>query len=372
MHADDTSVRPRLTADQIRSFVPEHRGAFTFPEPYNTQGVRLTIPQDGEILPMGYSYWPNAKVHNGAVHVFVGRRDQSALMISVDLATMETQARPLPLTGTAEGWYWSRTHHAIYVIEGDRLTRAWVEDWRSEPVFGAPGMWQAHSSGDDRVHSASATARHDGGPVDAVVYDAPNGDQQVIQVEPLYDECQIDKSGQWLLIKEGTANRLIHVPSGRIFVLTNEQGAAGHSDCGFGYVVGEDDYAPHPGAFRLWRFGAAGFIDGRIVYRMHGWDAMARHISHANAVPGDPYSQWALVSSAHRNDLPRANELVMVSLNGSLECRVVAPNLIDLDASGGGSDYWKSPKANIDHTGQFAVWTANCGTDRLDAFLVRI
>jgi hypothetical protein len=52
---------------------------------------------------------------------------------------------------------------------------------------------------------------------------------------------------------------------------------------------------------------------------------------------------------------------------------VVAPNMVDLNASGGGSDdYWKDPKGNIDVTGEYFIWTSNAGSSRLDAFIVRI
>ena len=67
------------------------------------------------------------------------------------------------------------------------------------------------------------------------------------------------------------------------------------------------------------------------------------------------------------------NEIVCFRLDGSLETLVVAPNLTDLNASGGGSDdYSKLPKGNIDVTGEYFIWTANAGTSRLDAFIVRV
>src|SRR5262249_3096110 len=58
---------------------------------------------------------------------------------------------------------------------------------------------------------------------------------------------------------------------------------------------------------------------------------------------------------------------------GSMQALVVAPNMTDLNASGGGSDdYWKIPSGNIDVTGEYFIWTANMGTSRQDAFIVRI
>ena len=38
----------------------------------------------------------------------------------------------------------------------------------------------------------------------------------------------------------------------------------------------------------------------------------------------------------------------------------------------GGEVVPKSPKGNLDPTGEYFVWTANSGTGRLDAFVVRI
>jgi hypothetical protein len=52
---------------------------------------------------------------------------------------------------------------------------------------------------------------------------------------------------------------------------------------------------------------------------------------------------------------------------------IVAPNMTDLNAAGGGSDdYSKRPKGNLDPTGEYFIWTTNLGTNRNDAFIVRI
>jgi hypothetical protein len=46
--------------------------------------------------------------------------------------------------------------------------------------------------------------------------------------------------------------------------------------------------------------------------------------------------------------------------------------MIDLDSAGGGDDYGKFPKANLDVTGRYMIWTTNLGGNRLDAFLVEV
>src|ERR1051325_11073126 len=56
-----------------------------------------------------------------------------------------------------------------------------------------------------------------------------------------------------------------------------------------------------------------------------------------------------------------------------MQALVVAPNMRDLNAAGGGSDdYWKIPSGNIDVTGEYFIGTANMGTSRQDAFIVHI
>jgi hypothetical protein len=46
--------------------------------------------------------------------------------------------------------------------------------------------------------------------------------------------------------------------------------------------------------------------------------------------------------------------------------------MTDLDARGGGDDYAKLPKGNLDVTGRYFIWTSNVGGDRLDAFIVKV
>src|SRR5687768_5128042 len=81
----------------------------------------------------------------------------------------------------------------------------------------------------------------------------------------------------------------------------------------------------------------------------------------------------ACTSSAERQNLPRVNEIVCFRLDGSRDVLIVAPNMTDLNASGGGGDdYSKRPKGNLDPTGEYFIWTSNMGTNRGDAFIVRI
>jgi hypothetical protein len=174
----------------------------------------------------------------------------------------------------------------------------------------------------------------------------------------------------------GEDNRIIDLNSGSETVFLDQSGAAGHSDLGHGYMVAEDNYYDRAGALRVWRFDqdmrAGG--QGTLVYGLIGWPSVMMHVAHSNAKPGAAISQQvACASSVNRENHPRINEIVCYRLDGSMNTLVVAPNMVDLNASGGGGDdYMKAPKGNIDVTGEYFIWTSNAGSGRTDAFIVRI
>ena len=188
-----------------------------------------------------------------------------------------------------------------------------------ETVFDAssqmPGkyIWQVHSSNDDRVHSFTvrdkgsyamegcAIYRED---QRRFVYFARKGND--------FDECQIDKSGKWLLIKEqldgagGEDNRVIDVDSNTERVLNDPDGAAGHSDMGYGYLVAEDNFNNQPGAVRVWDFNkdlrggqpnSPVQGQGTLVYQLADWMSLAQHIAHGNSKPGVPLDQQVACAS---------------------------------------------------------------------------
>ena len=367
--ADDPSVRRRFTADEIAAFLPP-RGPFTFPEPYGTLAVRLTNPDDDPLEQVGYPYWWRINAH--AAHdrelcVIMGRGAEPALLLVVDKRSRQVQRRPLPtLTGTGEQWYFSaHSPFDLCITEGARLLRYDVRRQTREVLLdlGHDLLWQCSSSDDDTVHAGTWRDGSTGETLGAVVLRL--GEKILIPKRDVFDECQIDRSGRYLVIKEGADNRIIDLDTHTETTVADAGHALGHSDAGFGYAIGEDDYHAQPGAFV--RMDLANPLGpSRLVYHMTDWSTMARHVSHTNAPQGR-----VLISAAHRADIPRANELVFAPLDGSLVCTVIAPTLIDLDAQPDLDDYKKLSMANLDARGEWACWWANCGTDRGDAFLVR-
>jgi len=393
--------------------VPASRGRFTFPAPYDTEAVRITTAADcgGSdcVNPVGYAYWSNINNHVGSdtMLIFLGLKGPGPSLFSYNKNTGETRNLGSIFAGdntygwaplsTGEGWYFSATRpNALYVNEpvGSRLFRydviahTWETVFDMNSQFPNKYLWQVHSSNDDRVHSFTVRDKGSYAMEGCAIY---REDQRKFTYYARkgndFDECQIDKSGRWLVIKEqldgqnGEDNRIIDVDANTERVLNDPDGAAGHSDNGYGYLVAEDNFNSRPGAVRVWDFNldlrggqpsspVAG--QGTLVYQMASWGPGLGHIAHGNSKPGVPITeQMACASNANRENSPRVNEIVCFRLNDSLNVLVVAPNLTDLNASTG-DDYWKFPKGNLDITGEYFIWTSNAGTGRLDAFMVKI
>jgi hypothetical protein len=240
-------------------------------------------------------------------------------------------------------------------------------------------LWQLHSSANDRVHSATVRDNASYAMLGCIVYMEETGQHKYYPSQGDFDECQVDKSGNWLLIKEnldgqdGEDNRIINLQTGHERILLDRDGAAGHSDMGFGYMVAADNWANDANTQKLWDF-TADVLEGTTVYHNANWDVAApAHVSHSNANAGTPPGQqFACGSSVNRTNRAHANEVICFQLDGSDEALVVAPVMTNLDAAGGGDDYAKAPKGNLDVTGQYFIWTSNVSGSRLDAFLVKV
>ena len=279
--ATSTGVRPKVAV------VLPLRGKFTFPAPYNTTGVRLTNVADcggaGKdcVNDIGYAYWRNSNNHVGSDTMLIvvtldrARGGKGPTLFGYNKNTdavtvvgpLFDEANPLSWA-TGEGWYFSATKpHALYVNNGQKLYRYDVVGRTLETVFDVASfegknryIWQTSSSNDDDVHAATLRASDTFAMLGCLVYRESTKEFSYFPATGDFDECQVDKSGDWLLIKEnvdgvaGEDNRIIDLRPTR-FVFLDQQGAAGHSDNGYGYMVALDNWSPVPGAVRVWTFG---------------------------------------------------------------------------------------------------------------------
>lgn len=396
-------TRQNLSSSQIKNMLPA-RGKFTFPQPYATEGVRLTNATDCQgsdcVNYIGYSYWRNINNHVGqdTMLIFLGldrnKGGAGPSLITYNKITDEVislgplfQKSDSRSWATGEGWYFSANMpYELYFTSHSKLQRYDVVTKQTSTVFDMAQLmgsgyyiWQVHSSNDDRVHSATVRANSNYEMLGCMVYFEDSGKHKYYPRKGGFDECQIDKSGDWLLIKEnvdnknGEDNRIINLQTGQERILLDSDGAAGHSDMGYGYMVASDNWAANANSQKLWDFNA-NVLEGTSVYHNYNWYVSApAHVSHANSRADiAPEEQYACGSSVNRGSSAHANEIICFTLDGSNNTLVVAPVMTNLDAAGGGDSYSKSPKGNLDPTGRYFIWTSNMGGSRLDAFLVKV
>lgn len=403
-NSENSSVRNAMSASTIRSFLPE-RGVFQFPAPYNTQAVRLTNASDcgargGDCVNYaGYSYWRNMNNHVGmeSMLVFMGldrtRGGKGPTLFELHKSTGAiSNLGPLfPPSNrlswaTGEGWYFSATMPTkMYVNDGPRITRYDVITEQMITVvditsrFGAGSyVGQMHSSDNDRVHSATV---HDGRyrVLGCMAYDEVDKHISFFPITENFDECQVDRSGDWLLIKanldgkHGEDNLIVNLRTGNERIILDENGAAGHSGMGYGYMIAADNWAAEANTWKIWDFNQQN-LTGKVVYHNKDWNIFApAHLSHTNAQAGvSAQQQYACGSSVNNRNGVHANEIVCFNLDGSTSSLVVAPVMTNLSASGGDGEYGRFAKGNLDVTGQYFLWTSNMGGSRLDAFIVRV
>ncbi|HET8720483.1 MAG TPA: hypothetical protein VFM24_00540, partial [Nitrospira sp.] len=329
-----SAIRPRWSTAEVRDVVPNGRGKFTFPAPYLTEAIRVTNAEDcdGEdcVSPVGYSYWRNINNHVGSneMLIFLGlnrsRGGTGPTLFSYDKTSEQVTNRgPLFKAGhrlssaSTAGWYFSATRPTtIYINNDSKMLRYDVVSHASEVVFDLADKFGSHrevyqmsSSYYDDVHAATLRVEGTDTLLGCVVYMESTGQFSFYPKAGVFDECQIDRSGRFLMIWEqidgrnGVDNRIIDLATGAEERHLDAPGMAslGHHDMGFGYAVGHDHYNPLPNATLTWTLSPAP-VRGPADHRDYNWDLVqAQHISHTNARPDLPKEQqFACGSNADR------------------------------------------------------------------------
>ena len=217
-------------------------------EPVSTRGRIHQIA--GPFHPRLYSYWANAWVRSedNITFVLAGHEGFGPLLYMIlPTGQIEPYAWNVP-PGTTEGWYWDRTGY-IYIPSDSSLIRYNPTTRDNQIAFDISHVYpdcritQCHSSDDGQVHCGTVQRTSDWVKVAFVV--SYRGQLQFFAPEGSIDECQIDKSGQWLITKEvdpeagSLFNNVYHLPDGAHYRLSVGAGI-GHSDTGEGFIIGED------------------------------------------------------------------------------------------------------------------------------------
>lgn len=221
------------------------------------KGRLIQITQEPGILNRGYSYYSQVWLSDrGVAHCFVGVADERPKFFSVDLTkdppTIFPHGPLLDYLGTGEGWYYAADGR-IYLLNGPRLRRVQpftgedqiVFDIGTDPRFAQCDLWQSHSSDDGQTHSATVRRITDSGPylkLGTIFY--RRGAFHLWPPQGELDESQIDATGDFAVIKETRneqlTNRIFDFERGVETLITKADGSIGHSDCGAGFLVGED------------------------------------------------------------------------------------------------------------------------------------
>jgi len=285
--ADSTAIRPRWTASEIQAFLPA-RGKFTFPAPYGTEGIRLSNSTDCGGTDCVSSVGMNNHRGRDTMLIFLGLRGVGPTLFSVNKATERVRklgplfdpASPYAAS-SGEGWYFSATRPTSLYVTGasspelqryDVLARTFETVFDASTRFGdGRAIGQPHSSDDDNVHTATLRDSASGARLGCLAYREDAGQFSYYPAKGSLDQCQIDKSGRWLVISDdvdgiaGYDTRIIDLQTGAERVLLGQKGGGGQLDTGYGYMVAADRWNARPGALRVWSF-EENPLQGTVVY----------------------------------------------------------------------------------------------------------
>ncbi|MFB3892495.1 MAG: hypothetical protein ACE15C_10790 [Phycisphaerae bacterium] len=361
-------------------------GTFIDPD-FGTTIMRVTDASDSADNHIAYSYWPTFNKDDTYFHI---NRGGAAYLYHFDPTHMKILGKE-PLFskktpyGTYPGWEdstWSATDpNVLLAHEGPRLwgwnvvtkTYSLIKDFGAELPAGI-GIAQMSRSLDDNVFGF--TQKRYSAPWDVVGYGAWKRDTNELKLNTTttqLDEVQVDKSGRYLVIKTGLQGagaievKIADLQTGGIQNLTDNgpDYAPGHSDNGYGMVVGADNWRDVVTGRQL----ATPHTQYTVLNYNSDW-SQEYHIS--MLADGD---QWAVLSltlsstTLHSSGVFK-NEIIMVATDGSQRVIRLAHHRTDYVDT---RNYWDLPMANISRDGRFIAYTSNWdNSGRRDVFILRV
>lgn len=320
-----------------------------------SQPIRVTSEMDGEILNRGYSYWSQVW-HRGedVVFAFVGHADGHPRFFRIEGTAITRLGSLVPYGGTGEGWAWT-AQGDVMLCDGPRLRR--VNPFTGVDVVVLdisqthPGcrLFQAHSDDAGETHSATVEQIVDDGKYPALgTVVQVRGEQRWYRAEGHLDESHVTPDGHWLLIKELEVaedyntlyNRIISLVDGTEHPRLSPQERIGHSDCGPGFVIGEDSN--------------------------RGWIAKFDFATRERVKLLDTWAMGGVSYRGGRCLRSSANALSLVALDGSGE-----RHLIDHGMIGDPKNYEFQCRANLSPDGSVAAWVSNA-EGRMHLYVLRL
>jgi len=409
-----TTAYAPLSASQISSFLPSTRSAFTFPAPYNTQGVRVTLPSDCPnssncVQYIGYDYW--ARMNNSAgspfMYILVGLgkgpgalgptiykydKDKDKMTLFEHLFTNFPQV----VVNSAQTMYFSHDHqYGLYYYTSTSLNRINILTQKATTIFnlGSYGGYQSgdslymcSSSYDDNTHSC-IIENSGNTPLGCLIYHSDSGQfhlvpNSVLQSGTTVHQCHMGADGQYMIMTGSTTpynNTVVwNIASNSSTYIPWSSGGGGHFVPGYGYYLQLDGQSSAGGKVeRLWD--VSNLSSGGAIIWEQPWSStcpsgscstVPQHPSWLNALPASqvPIAQQYACDSTSNYQSPEAafgNQIYCFYLDKSvapanMQSLVVAPTMINQTKTGcPGGSYGQYPKGNIDFTGHYFIWSAN-------------
>lgn len=382
------SIKTDLRVYSVPQPPPLPRAGGKFLDPtFGTEILRVTDEATGGNSGTSYSYWPTFNSNNTRILVQRDRVTSGEIYdldpISFTLGTRHSIPSPLGrVLLRGEDAIWSAGDPDVLFAHADLGTSLWAfnvatGEQRRVGDLGSrlkPGqyLFQMSKSEDDDVFAFTRR-----GPAPAypylgyVVYRASTNEIVRQGLGPI-DECQIDKTGRFLVWKTGVEGvgtievKILDVQTGAVTDLTDDapDHAPGHSDNGRGIVVGASNFTNSITRRSL----ATPHKFTKIFELEDSWDN-GFHIS-TLAIN----ESWCLVGfygKAQQGKLAGVFrwELVQVATDGSKRVRRLAHHYSVYEGQ-----YYDTPRANISRDGRFIAFTSNWGKPdgRRDLFIARI
>lgn len=293
---NSTTVTAPLTATQIAAFLPSTRTSFTFPAPWNSKAVRVTLPSDCPsstncVNYIGYSIWANMNNSAGSpyLYIFVGLNAAGGGSNGIKIYRYDkdkdimTKYANIPSPQTGVTWSWSRTdpnrlnegtsgydstNYVTYDLATNTQTTQWsLSDWIGKPsnitYFGAC------DDGAEDIIVQCTVANSSYQTLGVMTHNAVTGKftfyappTSTAAGKETYHQSHIDLSGRYVISEQSTP---FTCPScsldsvildlqepGRQQILLNKLGGAGHLGPGWGWVIENDNFNATYQQTKLW------------------------------------------------------------------------------------------------------------------------
>ncbi len=360
----------------------------TFMDPiFGTTILRVTDANDGDNNHHSYSYWPCFNKNSSLLYISsVGGNptlyDFDTTTFSFSNKRSMLQSNPLnDGTPNGEDAIWSGTQNNMmlchtaqkiysYNVTTDQYTI--IKDFSTD--YPDIYLWQMSRSINDSVFAFTYKENVNYTNVGYITYRLAVNITDTVNF-PTIDEVQVDKTGNYLVIKTGNSGpsvietEILNFQTGTIDYLTDDTPdfSPGHSDNGSGFVIGSDNWNNS----YTYRNLATPHISFSVLDFNNDW-SLGNHVSMLS-----DNESWALMSTFVGSTIPSSgifvDEIFQFTTDGSKSVRRLAHTHSDYLNQNSNNAYWSMPRANISRDGKYIVFTSNWGsTTRMDVFVLKI